>query len=88
MELSEASRQRKIRQVLKEYTSPGVLVIDEVGYQTYSPDAANVLFHVVSERHILMRLIILTTNKSPFIEWGDALHDRDLAEAIVDRILE
>ena len=87
-ELSEASRQGKMRQVLKAYTSPGVLVIDEVGYLTYGPDAANVLFHVVNERHILMRPIIFTTNKSPFIEWGDALHDRDLAEAIVDRILE
>jgi len=28
------------------------------------------------------------TAKSPFTEWGAALHDRDLAEAIVDRILE
>jgi DNA replication protein DnaC len=27
-----------------------VLVIDEVGYLTYGPDAANVLFHVVNDR--------------------------------------
>jgi DNA replication protein DnaC len=87
-ELSGASRQGMLRQALKNYTNPGVLVIDEVGYLTYGQDAANVLFHVVNERHILKRPIILTTNKSPFVEWGDALHDRDLAEAIVDRILE
>lgn len=32
--------------------------------------------------------MIFTTNKAPLTEWGDALHDRDLADAIVDRILE
>jgi hypothetical protein len=31
--------------------------------------------------------MIFTTNKSPK-RWGEALHDEDLAEAIVDRILE
>ena len=87
-ELSEASKEGKLRQALKEYVSPSVLVIDEVGYLSYGPDAANVLFHVVNERHILNRPILFTTNKSPFEEWGDALHDRDLAEAIVDRVLE
>jgi len=33
------------------YTHPHVLVIDEVGYLTYEPDAANVLFHVMNDRH-------------------------------------
>jgi len=87
-ELSEAGKEGKLRQALKEYISPAVLVIDEVGYLTYGPEAANVLFHVVNERHILNRPILFTTNKSPFEEWGDALHDKDLAEAIVDRVLE
>ena len=31
--------------------------------------------------------MIFTTNK-PLREWGDVLHDRHLAEAILDRILE
>jgi DNA replication protein DnaC len=87
-ELSAASRQGRLSQALKVYTSPAVLVIDEVGYLNYGPDAANVLFHVVNDRHILRRPIIFTTNKSPFSDWGEVLHDKDLAEAIVDRILE
>jgi len=87
-ELSKAGRQGKLSQALKAYTMPGVLVIDEVGYLTYGPDAANVLFHVVNDRYIARRPIIFTTNKSPFSEWGDALHDKDLADAIVDRVLE
>ena len=87
-DLSRAGRDGDLRQALKAYTSPHVLVIDEVGYLTYGNDAANVLFHVVNDRHIKMRPIIFTTNKSPFADWGDVLHDRDLAEAIVDRTLE
>jgi DNA replication protein DnaC len=29
-----------------------VLVVDEVGYLSYGPDAANLLFHLVNERHL------------------------------------
>lgn len=50
-------------------------------------DAANVLFHVVNERHLKRRPMIFTTNK-PLDAWGHVLHDKDLAAAIVDRILE
>src|SRR3989454_6338972 len=64
-----------------------VLVIDEVGYLTYRPDAANVLFHVVNDRHLRKRPMIFTTNK-PLNEWGKVLHDEDMAAAILDRVLE
>ena len=53
----------------------------------YGDDAANVLYHVVNDRHIRRRSMIFTTNKHP-TRWGDVLHDDDLAAAIVDRILE
>ena len=32
--------------------------------------------------------MLFTTNKPPLTAWGDVLHDHDLAEAIVDRVLE
>jgi len=86
--LSLSVRDAMFREALKVYTSPHVLVIDEIGYLTYGPDAANVLFHVVNDRHLHHRPIIFTTNKSPFSEWGSVLHDPDLADAIVDRVLE
>jgi hypothetical protein len=63
------------------------LVIDEVGYLTYGPDAANVLFHVVNDRHLKKRPMIFTTNK-PLSEWGKVLYDEDMAAAILDRVLE
>ena len=88
-DLSAASRAGNFRDAPHSYTHPQVLVVDEVGYLTYGPDAANVLFHVVNERHISKRPMIFTTNKSPLTAWGVVLHDDDLAAAaIVDRILE
>jgi DNA replication protein DnaC len=86
-DLSVASREGRMRDTLTRYLRPHVLVVDEVGYLSYGDDAANVLYHVVNERHIRRRAMIFTTNKHPK-RWGDVLHDDDLADAIVDRILE
>jgi DNA replication protein DnaC len=86
-DLSQAFRQNSFRSALLTYIEPHVLIIDEVGYLSYGPDAANVLFHVVNERHLKKRPMIFTTNK-PLAAWGSVLHDPDLAEAIIDRILE
>ena len=86
-DLSNASQKGHLHQSLTTYTHPHVLVVDEVGYLTYGPDAANVLFHVVNVRHLKKRPMIFTTNK-PLHQWGRVLHDEDLAAAILDRILE
>jgi DNA replication protein DnaC len=86
-DLSAASREGAMHERLGHYLRPHVLIVDEVGYLAYGPDAANVLFHVVNARHIKRRAMVFTTNKHPR-QWGDALHDDDLADAIVDRILE
>ncbi len=86
-ELSRASREGRLVEALAPYTHPALLVIDEVGYLSVGPDAANVLFHVVNDRHLRRRSMVFTTNKS-LDAWGRVLHDPDLAAAIVDRILE
>jgi DNA replication protein DnaC len=86
-ELSGASRRGRFTEALTKYTHPHVLVVDEVGYLTYGTDAANVLFHVVNDRHRRKRAMIFTTNK-PLESWGRVLHDEDLAQAILDRVLE
>jgi DNA replication protein DnaC len=86
-DLSRASAEHRLRDALATYTHPHVLVVDEVGYLSYGPDAANVLFHVVNDRHLRRRAMVFTTNKS-LRAWGKVLHDQDLADAIVERILE
>jgi DNA replication protein DnaC len=86
-ELSAAASEGRLREALLPYVQPHVLVIDEVGYLTYCPDAANVLFQVVNHRYLHKKPMLFTTNK-PLSQWGRVLHDPDLAEAITDRVLE
>jgi len=53
---------------------------------TYPQDAANVLFQIVNQRYLQKKAIVVTTNK-PLDKWANVLHARDLAEAIIDRVL-
>jgi DNA replication protein DnaC len=87
-ELSTAAAHKgRFKDTLARYTHPNLLVVDEVGYLTYGTDAANVLFHVVNERNLKKRAMIFTTNKD-LKSWGRVLHDEDLADVIIDRVLE
>lgn len=45
------------------------------------------LYRVVNDRYLKGRPMIVTTNK-PLATLGQLLHDGDLAEAILDRLLE
>jgi DNA replication protein DnaC len=86
-ELSNAARTGRLTEALHTYMHPHVLVIDEVGYLTLKDNAANVLFQVVNERYLSRKPMLFTTNK-PLAAWGIVLHDPDLAEALLDRVLE
>ncbi len=86
-ELSNAAERGGLDEALAPYVHPHVLIIDELGYLTHAPDAANALYRVVNERYLKHRPIVLTTNK-PLAALGQVLHDGDLAEAILDRVLE
>ena len=86
-ELSHAAALGALEEALAPYIHPHVLVLDEVGYLAHAADAANVLYRVVNERYLRGRPILVTTNK-PLAAWGQVLHDGDLAEAILDRLLE
>ena len=85
-ELSDASRAGRLAAAMEPYLHAGVLVVDEIGYLAAPADAANVLFQVVNQRYLKKRPMVFTTNK-PLAAWADVLHDADLAEAIIDRIL-
>ena len=86
-ELSHAVALGRLDETLDPYLHPHVLVLDEVGYLTHATDAANILYRVINERYLTRKPILVTTNK-PLAAWGHLLHDGDLAEAIIDRLLE
>lgn len=84
-EMNRAHREGRPEEALLEFVAPDVLVIDELGYLSYGPDAANSLFQVVDQRYLKRKPIVITTNKE-LDAWGGVLHDPDLADAIVDRL--
>lgn len=86
-DLSAAFRHGQLAETLATYVQPSVLGCDEVGYLTCGSDAANMFFHVVNDRHRKKRAMVFTTN-NPLSGWGRVLQDDDLAQAILDRILE
>lgn len=86
-DLVAAAREGRLREATDVYLQPDVLIIDEVGYLQHDDNAANVLYGVIDGRCHAKAPVIFTTNK-PLREWGAVLHDKHLAEAILDRILE
>ena len=71
-----------------ELTRPGrypLLVIDEVGYIPFEPEAANLFFQLVSSRYERASLIV-TSNK-PFGRWGETFGDEVAAVAMIDRLV-
>ena len=86
-ELCAAARAGTLRETTAAYVQPHVLVIDEVGYLQHADAAANVLYGVIDQRCLRRKPIVFTTNKK-LREWGQVLHDEQLAEALLDRVLE
>jgi DNA replication protein DnaC len=62
-----------------------LLVVDEVGYIPFEPEAANLFFQLVSNRYERASLIV-TSNK-PFGRWGEVFGDDIVAAAMIDRLV-
>jgi DNA replication protein DnaC len=62
-----------------------LIVIDEVGYIPFEPEAANLFFQLVSSRYERASLIV-TSNKV-FGRWGEVFGDDVVAAAMIDRLV-
>jgi DNA replication protein DnaC len=62
-----------------------LVVVDEVGYIPFEPEAANLFFQLVSSRYERASLIV-TSNK-PFGRWGEVFGDDVVAAAMIDRLV-
>lgn len=85
-ECKKAEQQGLINRVIKRWSRPDILVIDELGYFPFDNLSANIFFQVISKRYEKGGSLIITSNKS-FIEWGKIFGDEVLATAILDRLL-
>jgi DNA replication protein DnaC len=83
--LADQQRQGRLDEELKRLERYPLLICDEVGYIPFDPQAANLMFMLVSRRYERASLIV-TSNK-PFGSWGDIFGDEITAAAMVDRLV-
>jgi DNA replication protein DnaC len=70
---------------LRRYCGPRLLILDEVGYLSYDSRYGDLLFEVISRRH-LQRSTVLTSNKG-FSEWAQVFAGASCVTALIDRIV-
>jgi DNA replication protein DnaC len=80
--LAEAHHAGRLQAELVRLGRYPLLVIDEVGYIPFEPEAANLFFQLVSARYERASLIV-TSNK-PFGRWGETFGDEVVAAAMID----
>ncbi len=84
--LAAAKSSGRLKQELKKYTKPALLILDELGYLPIDKAGADLLFQVISLRYE-QGAIIITSNRA-FKEWPTIFnHDSTLTAAILDRLL-
>ena len=84
--LSAARTSGRLKQELKKYTRPSLLILDELGYLPIDKAGADLLFQVISLRYE-QGSIIITSNRA-YKEWPKIFHnDSTLTSAILDRLL-
>jgi DNA replication protein DnaC len=83
--LADAQRQGRLDHELDKLQRIPLLVVDEVGYIPFDPQAANLMFMLVSRRYERASLIV-TSNK-PFSAWGEIFGDDVVAAAMIDRLV-
>lgn len=83
--LAKAHSEGRLDERLTHWAKPKLLVVDELGYLPFEPQAAHLFFQLVSRRYERGSLLI-TSNRSVG-EWGSVFGDPVVATAILDRLL-
>jgi DNA replication protein DnaC len=83
--LARAHADGRLEERLGFYAKPKLLIVDELGYLPFEPNAAHLFFQLVSRRYERASMLI-TSNRSVG-EWGTVFGDPVVATAILDRLL-
>jgi DNA replication protein DnaC len=83
--LAKAHTEGRLEDRLSFFAKPKLLIIDELGYLPFEPDAAHLFFQLVSRRY--ERGAVLITSNRSVAEWGIVFGDPVVATAILDRLL-
>lgn len=83
--LGQAKRQGKLDGELERLSRIPLLVVDQVGYIPFDPEAASLSFALVSSRYERSSPIV-SSNKT-FSAWAEIFGDPVAVAALVDRLL-
>ncbi|MBA3896174.1 MAG: ATP-binding protein [Sphingomonadaceae bacterium] len=83
--LAKAEREGNLRERIRFYCRPSLLIIDEIGYLPVIPGGGNLFFQLVNARYEKAAMI-LTSNRG-FAEWGEIFGSPVVATALLDRLL-
>ena len=84
-ELAAQDGDHALRRRLALYARPRLLVIDEVGYLSYSNRHADLLFEIVNRRYE-GKSTLITTNR-PFSEWNQVFPNAACVVSLIDRLV-
>jgi DNA replication protein DnaC len=74
-----------LRRRLRHYAAPDLLIIDEVGYLSYSNRHADLLFELISRRY-QHNSTVITTNRA-FADWGEVFPGAACVVSLIDRLM-
>lgn len=84
--LIAAQHAGQLKQALKKYLKPSLLIMDELGYLPINKNGADLLFQIISVRYE-RGAIVITTNRV-FKDWPEIFNnDSTLTSALLDRLL-
>lgn len=84
-ELAAQDGDGALKRRLAHFARPQLLVIDEVGYLSYSNRHADLLFDIISRRYE-EKSTLVTTNR-PFAEWSEVFPNASCVVSLVDRLV-
>ena len=83
--LATAHHDARLQDELRRLGRYPLIVVDEVGYIPFEPEAANLFFQLVSSRY--ERASMVVTSNKPFGRWGEVFGDDVVAAAMIDRLV-
>ena len=84
--LAAAKSAGRLKQEIKKYAKPALLIVDELGYLPIAKSGADLLFQVISVRYEHGSTLI-TSNRA-FKDWPKIFNnDSTLTAALLDRLL-
>jgi DNA replication protein DnaC len=83
--LLDAERLGRLGDELRRLGRAPLVIVDEVGYVPFDPEAAKLMFLLVSSRY--ERASVVMTSNKPFSAWGEVFGDDVVATAMIDRLV-